>query len=542
MKYYVPVYTCCLLSMLTLLSPVAAQEKDTIEPIKSKVGNIVVISNPIFDLSDPETFFIHEWANLLHINTLETTTLNNLPFEEGDDVTDNEIAEAQRLLRQEAYIRDASISISEVDDPDADADTGKQVIVETWDNWSLLPILDFSSSGGETKYSIGVKEDNLLGLGVKTRLKYQSDADRSGYKFSISTPVYFIKHAKLSIDLLDNSDGELTQVRFTNPFYSLNSPYMYSFNVKQETRVDTVRQNGNDVNEFVHDIEYADVRFGWLANKTESDLHRFTVGVTQDKHTFDNTLIYPDGELPRDRDFLYPWLGYEYIEDDYEVLRNIYVISKNEDFNLGWYHSLKFGLETQDVSPDSDLGYHFNFYSSKGYSHDEHLVLLKLSGQMTLNTLQDDFYNVSAQAEYFYQFSEKWKGYLKGVAATSQNNYIDHTFALGDNTGLRGYPNDYQHGDNQWLLTAELRNYPNFNLYQLADLGWVVFTDVGHAYGGPDENNEVDSPLGSVGVGARIYSSKSSYSSVAHIDLAVPFTQGEGTNDWEFRFQVKNHF
>ncbi len=106
----------------------------------------------------------------------------------------------------------------------------------------------------------------------------------------------------------------------------------------------------------------------------------------------------------------------------------------------------------------------------------------------------------------------------------------------------RGYPNDYQYGDNQWAFTAEIRNYPNINLYQLAELGWAVFTDVGHAFGGGDENNDVTSPIGSVGIGARIYSSKSSYGNVAHIDISMPFTSGVEVNSWEWRFQVKNRF
>lgn len=75
------------------------------------------------------------------------------------------------------------------------------------------------------------------------------------------------------------------------------------------------------------------------------------------------------------------------------------------------------------------------------------------------------------------------------------------------------------------VTTAEIRNYPNINLYQLAELGWAVFADVGQASGGPlAANNEVSGPLASVGIGARIYSSRSSYGNVAHIDLSVPYT------------------
>jgi hypothetical protein len=56
------------------------------------------------------------------------------------------------------------------------------------------------------------------------------------------------------------------------------------------------------------------------------------------------------------------------------------------------------------------------------------------------------------------------------------------------------------------------------------------------------EQNQVDGPIGSIGIGARIYSSKSSYGNVAHVDIAVPITTGNDINAWEFRFQVKDHF
>ncbi|MBR9728154.1 hypothetical protein G3R48_09185 [Shewanella intestini] len=513
--------------------------------MRSKVGNIIVVSQPIFDLSDPESFFIHRWANALHINTQEDTILNNMPFDVGDEVNQREIEEAQRLLRAEAYIRDAKVTMTTVDDPDSDAtqaNGSKQVIIETWDNWSLLPTASFGSSGGETKFSFGIKEDNLLGLGIRTRVKYQSSADRTGYKFEVTAPFQWIKHAKVSASFLDNSDGTATHLAFYKPFYALNTQYMYGAKALDDTRTDTLRQNGVDINQFEHKTEYANVQFGWLAQRNEYDLHRISVGATFDRNTFDNLSYLPDSPLPQNREFAYPWIGYEYIEDEFSVLNNIYLISNNEDFNLGWYHKLRLGLELNDTKQDHQPGYHVDWFTSHGIRHDNHLLLMSLDAELTQHTAQDDRYKIALRSEYFYHINPKWTAYSKIRLASSKHNYLDDTFALGDDTGIRGYPNDYQYGDNQWAFTAELRNYPNINLYQLANLGWALFSDVGQATGGTDDNNEINDVIGSVGVGARIYSSKSSYGNVAHIDLAVPFTQGNEINDWEFRFQVKNHF
>lgn len=519
-------------------SPEKAQEKQP-----KKIRKIIVSSNPIFDESDPDAFFIHRWANYLHINTRESTILNKLSFEAGEQVSQKDLEEAQRILRYEPYIRDAKVSIVEKA-PDADiTEEGEAILVETWDNWSLLPTVSLGRSGGESKFSVGLKEDNLLGYGIRTRIKYKSDADRTGYKLSLEAPLdSLIRHSKVAFNFHDNSDGQATQFKFNKPFYTLDTEDMYSAIYSDNLRIDTVRQNGVDINEFEHQHDFNSLIYGWKIDQSEDARSRIITGITQDKSVFTNIEEYPDSALPQDRDFLYPWAAYEYLEDDFKVLNNVHLINYNEDFNLGWHHYLKFGLETKDTADNAPVGYHLNWKTTRGFQDDAELLLLAFDGAGVFATSQKDFYKVNLMAEYFYQISPKWTAYAKTRLSTSKNNYLDKPFALGDDTGIRGYPNDYQHGDNQWLFTTEIRNYPNINLYQLAELGWAAFVDIGQAYGGPDENNEVSGPIGSVGIGARIYSSRSSYGNVAHIDLSVPFTTGVEVNSWEWRFQVRNRF
>ncbi|QPG60623.2 hypothetical protein FM038_023155 [Shewanella eurypsychrophilus] len=536
-------------SVLPTISVMAAQEWASLQGNKKQskerklIRKIVVSSHPIFDESDPDTFFIHHWANYLHINTREPVILNKLNFEAGDRVTQKDLEEAQRLLRYEPYIRDAKVTLVEKA-PDSDITAaGDTLLVETWDNWSLLPTMSLSHSGGESKFAIGLKEDNLLGYGIRTRINYKSDADRTGYKLSLEAPLdSFIKHSKVAFNYHDNSDGQATQLYFNKPFYTLDTKDMYSAMYSDDQRVDTIRQNGMDINEFEHLQNFNSLIYGWRIDKTHDARTRIITGVTQDKSIFGNIDAYPDSELPQDRDFLYPWVAYEYLQDDYRVLNNVHLINYNEDFNLGWHHYLKFGLETQDTSDSSPVGYHLNWKTTRGYQAGQELLLLGFDGKGVFATSQDDFFQVNLTAEYFYQIDPKWTIYTKTRLSTSSNNYLDQPFALGDDTGIRGYPNDYQHGDNQWLFTSEIRNYPNINLYQLAELGWAGFVDIGQAFGGPDENNEINGPIGSVGIGARIYSSRSSYGNVAHIDFSVPFTTGVEVNNWEWRFQVRNRF
>lgn len=189
---YACILPCCISSQMSvanvdepLTSPPIVQQEQT----PKKIGKIIVVNNPIFDESDPNAFFIHRWANQLHINTKDYVVRDKLTFSENDTVDLKDLNESQRLLRAEPYIRDAKIYIADKD-PQSDTDPNvESVVIETWDNWSLLPTGSFSSSGGDTRYSFGVKEDNLLGTGIRTRMNYQSNESRSGYKFAFEAPL-----------------------------------------------------------------------------------------------------------------------------------------------------------------------------------------------------------------------------------------------------------------------------------------------------------------------------------------------------------------
>ena len=114
------------------VAPTSDAQETSTKTIKKPIGKIVVVSNAIFDESDPDAFFIHRWANYLHINSRESTILNKLSFSETDLVSQKDLEEAQRILRYEPYIRDAKVSFAQTD-PDAEPSEEEIILVETWD-------------------------------------------------------------------------------------------------------------------------------------------------------------------------------------------------------------------------------------------------------------------------------------------------------------------------------------------------------------------------------------------------------------------------
>lgn len=105
---------------------------------------------------------------------------NNTIFDESED----DLLEAERIIRSQAYIRDVKITFKE----NREINEPAQIEIQTWDNWSLIPTVSFGRKGGENKLSIGVKEDNVFGTGIRTRFKYNSDEQRNGYQFTLRSP------------------------------------------------------------------------------------------------------------------------------------------------------------------------------------------------------------------------------------------------------------------------------------------------------------------------------------------------------------------
>ncbi|RLV59101.1 hypothetical protein D5018_13910 [Parashewanella curva] len=512
------------------LSPVWANDEQAFV-----INQITIINHSIFDQSSKDNFFIHDWANSLHTTTKKSVIRNHLIFQQGDKVTSADLNEAQRILRSKRYLRDAKVYFAPL--KNKIKPTSKTVVVETWDNWSLLPTADFNRTGNESRYSVGVKDDNLMGLGIRTRLKYNHERDRNGYHASVSAPINWIEHGIATIGYERNSDGQVLDWSLIKPFYSNQTKTSFSITHDDDHRVDEIEQNGDVVNKFAHSTRFYSGQYGWLLHNDQQALSRFRLGVTQQQDRFSPTSTL--SVIPKDRKFFYPWVGFQYIQNDYHEFNNVRVLDKNEDINLGWTHTLKLGFELDDKRNNNLPGYHINIHTTKGHQQDNNLWLFSLNGNATLATSHSDYYRLDLQSEFFHFINPKWIFYSKAKLSFTNNLPLDLLNSLGDDSGLRGYPLQYQHGDNTWLLSAEIRRIPNINLFELADIALVAFADVGQAYGSGTTSNQDQGILTSIGAGLRIYSSKSSNNSVGHIDLVYPINSDPSIQGLEFRFTVK---
>ena len=326
---------------------------------------------------------------------------------------------------------------------------------------------------------------------------------------------------------------------------------MFYANYLTELRTDEIFQNGLTRNRFTLDGQGLVIATGWLLDRDGETTKRLKIGLSQDKTLFSlpqydsgiDVLANDATFLPQDRDFLYPWVAWEHRQADFRTLQDVYLINQIEDINLGWHHEVQLGLELNDKGTNNGIGSHLKFTSSRGYQWDNNLLLLTLAGEGDFAVQEDDQLQITGTVEYFKRVSKQIGLYARAEWLSSKNPYLDKPTSLGGESGVRGYPLQYQHGEHSVQLTAETRYYPNLNLYKLFDMGFVGFADAGKAWSGNFAAlNESDSIIASVGIGARIYSSRSSHRNVVHIDIAKPMTNSINIDSWEWRLQVKRAF
>ena len=114
---------------------------------------------------------------------------------------------------------------------------------------------------------------------------------------------------------------------------------------------------------------------------------------------------------------------------------------------------------------------------------------------------------------------------------------------LGGDNGLRGYPLRYQEGDRRWLLTVEHRFYTDWYILRLARVGAAVFVDAGEAwYAGARGDATELGVLRDLGIGLRLESTRSSGTSMLHIDLAFPLDGDDSIDAVQFLVNAEERF
>jgi len=514
--------------------PDAAQlEKDG-----AVIGEIYVDPQNIFDGSDPEeSGRLYRLANQLHVQTRPHVIAQQLLFRSGDRYSQRLLAESERILRGNRFLYDASVK------PVAYHDGKVDVAVLTRDVWTLNPGISFGRHGGENTYGFEIEELNILGTGTSLTLSRKSGIDRDSTLLQFKDPHLLGTWANLDLKYADNSDGYQRGFSLDHPFYALDTRWASGMTVLDDDRVEPLYDLGKTVARFRERHKFGEAYWGWSHGLDGGWTRRWSVGVTYDDKQFGAA---PDWTgltlLPEDRKLVYPWIGFELIQDGFARYRNHDQIGRTEDFYLGTRFGMRLGWADAGLGSDRNALL-FSANIGHGFGESEHSTLVMsgaIDGRLEDGTLRNTVFDASLR--YYNKQSERRLFFTTLAAAAGRNLDLDNQILLGGDNGLRGYPLRYQTGEASAILTMEERYFTDWYPLRLLRIGGAVFFDVGRTWGSTDVGSPSQGWLKDVGVGLRIGNSRSGLGNIIHVDLALPLDGDPSISKVQLLVETKQRF
>jgi outer membrane protein assembly factor BamA len=501
----------------------------------ARVGEIRFEPLRLFDtggVDDDAALF--RLANHFHISTRNSTVGDQLLFKSGEVYRHRLLQESERILRDTRYLRDAKIR------PVAFHDGVVDIVVVTQDVWTLDPSVSFGRTGGKSTTGFKLQELNVLGRGTQVGIAFQSGVDRDSRSVFYHDRQLGSSWWDFAAQYSDNSDGRRADFSLRHPFYALDTPWAVGGQVQDDRRVDSRYDLGKVIDQFETSEKQSTVFFGKSSGLRDGWVIRYLLGATYDQRSFANAPGLTVARLlPQDRKLVYPWVGVEWLQDQYRIERNRDQIEKTEDYSLGWRASASVGFASESLGSDRNAVV-FRTDLARGLQlSDRQTLLLKMSGKGRVGqgTLQGSL--LTAESRFYFRETATRLLYVGLSAQSSFHLDPEQQVLLGGDNGLRGYPLRYQAGTGSWLFTAEQRVFTNWYPFQLFNVGGAVFYDMGATWGRDPLASRSQGLLKNIGLGLRLGNSRSAIDNVVHIDLAFPLDGDPSIKKVQFLVETK---
>ncbi len=514
-----------------------------LERVGATIRSVNIVTDDVFDPANPkEDKWLHHFANRVHVSTHADVIQNALLFEAGDVFAQRVVDESERALRTFNFLSEAAI---EPRDYDAASNT-VEIDVRVRDSWTLSADMKFHHSGGESEWGAGLEERNLFGLGKEVKFSHRSSIDRDENFFSYIDPNLAGSRARLGAVYADATDGYRHELSVERPFYAIDTRWSVGGALHDEERIDKMYDLGEEVDRFHHTLRASTLQGGWSRGSIEGRAQRWLLGVTTEEDSFEPTLATPEAPqtmlLPADRKLVYPWLGWQRIEDDYREMSELNDMGRTEDISLGLNLFFSVGFAKKSFGSDRDATL-FKASAQSGWELGAGRMLLLDAGGSTRNE-DDGLHNsqMSVGARYYQRNLEKNLFSVSLNALVGSNLDADQQVLLGGDTGLRGYPVRYQAGEQRVLLTVEERFFTDFYPWRLVRVGYAVFADAGQVRGQDPRATPSLGTLYDVGIGLRLSSPRASGHSIVHVDLAFPLNGDPSIDKVQLIVETKGSF
>jgi hypothetical protein len=510
-----------------------------LESSDAVIGEIRIDNGNVFDPDDPaEDGLLHRLFNAAHVRTRPAVIRRQLLIEPGDEFIARRVEECARLLRHNQYLTNAEIV------PVAYRAGTVDLEVRTEDTWSLHPSLSFSRKGGRNTGGLGIKDTNLLGTGSAVEVGYHAGVDRDSLAFSWSDPQLGSSRFALELAAADNTDGGMLAARLEQPFYSLDTRHAGGVRLEGFDQTDSLYQLGEITDDLGHRSRRAEVWYGWSDGLRDGHATRWLAGLALDQQRFspavDDGLL--PGDTPPDRRLIYPFLGFEWLEDRYETTRNADRIGRVEDRHIGGRVAARLGYASPALGSDA-AAWIASLSAGRGFHPNRAgTLLLDASLDGRLSDGAGDSYLLAAGLRYYHRHSPHRLSFAEFRTSAGDGVDPEMLISLGGDTGLRAYPLRYQTGGASALLTLEERFFTDWYPFHLFRVGGAVFFDAGQVWDLRDGTDADQGLLTDVGVGLRIGSPLSSSGRMIHIDLAYPLDGPPAQRGPQLVIETHKHF
>jgi outer membrane protein assembly factor BamA len=518
--------------------PAAAEDAHAKIPDGATIRQVVLVKHDVFDTSDDrEDNALYRLVNTLHIITKDNTIRKQLLLEPGDDYSARLAEESARILRSASYLYDAQVEA--IDNKDGTVD----LQVTTKDFWTLKPGLTVSRAGGTNKIGVDLEELNLLGYGQSIRFGRDEDVDRTSEAFEINDPHIGNSRVRGSLEISDNSDGNLHEGSLIRPFYALDSRWSLGATGLDNDSRTAFYSLGEEQAEYRQEQQLFTLFGGWSKGLQNGWVRRYRAGLVYDDNIFSEV---EDGSLapliPEDRRLFYPFASVEILQDKFETTTNKEQIGRTEDFFMGQRFTATLGYASQDLDADRNALLFASDYSRGFGELSSRALLMTASASGRIEDGESRNTLLRLHSRYYDKQSDKltFSATLEVVRGHSLD--LDTVVDLGGDTGLRGYPLRYQTGDSKLLITLEQRYFTDWYPFRLFRIGGAIFADVGRVWGDNPVGEDRQRWLRDVGFGLRFASTRTGFRKMVHLDIAFPLDGDSTIDDVQIILESKRSF
>ena len=502
-----------------------------LEASGARIGEVRIEAGNIFNLDDPrENNALFRLANSLHVGTRPEVIRRELLFKPGDRVSAQVIEETERILHSNRYLYEVAIVPVNYRDGVVDIE------VRTRDTWTINLTGKYSRSGGANSSKFGIRDTNVAGRALTLGFSQTSDPDRKGSEFEADYRQAFDGWTRLAYLQGNYNDGSSRVATIERPFYALDTRWAYAVLWERFDRVDSIYNAGDVVSAYRHAAEGGEISGGWSPGLVKGWTQRFSLGLVarEDSYGFAPDEVAP-ARLPVDHKVRGPFVRHEVVEDRFVRTRNREQIARTEFAEMGFHSRVQVGRALEGWG-STRAAWLYSAVVSDGFpmanGHDVHATVTaerQVASQgepLDHQGLLVRYYGpMSARAAFYGSLALDRVG--KGAGAPD-------LLAIGGDSGLRGYPLRYQHGEQRVLLTLEQRYYTDWYPFRLVRVGGAAFIDAGRAWKGVNQNVSNTGWLGDAGIGLRLSLDRTAFANVLHIDAAIPFDREPGIKAVEF--------